>query len=117
MSPSGDLNTGQIDLAWAHYGSEGGYKKPSPSGFIGARHILHDGGVAAGKNLDSELGIPGTVEKNVMPDSANSLKALLDRDLRERVVHANEARVHPIVMAHSWHVHPGRASGMRSGKL
>lgn len=62
-----------------------------PVGLYWSASYLHDGGVAAGKNLDSELGIPGTVEKNVMPDSANSLKALLDRDLRERVVHANEA--------------------------
>jgi hypothetical protein len=89
--PIGHLNSSQIDLAWAHHGSGGGYKVPSLVGLYWSAPYLHDGGVAAGKNLDSELGIPGTVDKNVMPDSANSLKALLDRDLRARVVRANEA--------------------------
>jgi hypothetical protein len=89
--PTGNLNPSQIDLAWAHHGSGGGYKVPSLVGLYWSAPYLHDGGIAVGKNLESDLGLPGTVEKNLMPDSANSLKALLDRDLRARVVRANEA--------------------------
>ena len=52
---------------------------------------FHDGGVAVGKHAESDLGLPGTVGKNILPDATNSLKALVDRDLRARVVAANEA--------------------------
>lgn len=52
---------------------------------------LHDGGVAVGRNVDMQIGLPGTLEKNIMPDPINSLMALVDRNLRSRVVEANES--------------------------
>ena len=87
----GYLDPQQIDLAWAHHGSPGGYKVPSLVGLYWSAPYLHDGGVAVGPNLDSDLGLPGTVEKNIPPDPFNSLKALVDRQLRARVVTANAA--------------------------
>ncbi len=89
--PTKDLDQQQIDLGWAHHGSRGGYKVPSLVGLYWSAPYLHDGGVSVGKQAESQLGIPGTVEKNVVPDPANSVKALIDRELRSRVVAANEA--------------------------
>ena len=89
--PTEDLDQRQIDLAWAHHGSGGGYKVPALVGLYWSAPYLHDGGVAVGRNAESDLGLPGTVERNVMPDPSNSLRALVDRALRARVVAANEA--------------------------
>ena len=89
--PTAMLDPHQVDLAWAHHGSEGGYKVPSLVGLAWSAPYLHDGGVAVGKDADRDLGLPGTVKKNTMPDPANSLRALIDRDMRARVVAANEA--------------------------
>ena len=89
--PTDYLDPQQINLAWAHHGSEGGYKVPSLVGLYWSAPYLHDGGVAVGKNTASELGLVGTVEKNILPDPANSLKALVDRDLRAQVVSANHS--------------------------
>lgn len=89
--PTNDFDQQQIDLAWAHHDSGGGYKVPTLIGLYWSAPYLHDGGAAVGKNIDKDLGLPGTVERNILPDPANSLKALLDRDLRERVVAANHA--------------------------
>ena len=89
--PTNYLDQQQINLAWAHHGSEGGYKVPSLVGLYWSTPYLHDGGVAAGRNTASELGLPGTVERNILPDPTNSLRALLDRDLRAQVVHANQS--------------------------
>jgi hypothetical protein len=89
--PTSYLDQQQINLAWAHHRSEGGYKVPSLVGLYWSAPYLHDGGVAAGKNMTSELGLPGTAEKNTPPDPANSLRALLDRNLRARVVDANQS--------------------------
>jgi hypothetical protein len=85
------LDQQQINLAWAHHGSEGGYKVPSLVGLYWSAPYLHDGGIAAGRNIASELGLPGTVEKNILPDPVNSLRALLDRNLRARVASANQS--------------------------
>lgn len=89
--PLDSLDPRQIDLAWAHHNSEGGYKVPSLIGLYWSAPYLHDGGIAVGQNAETELGLPGTVEHNIMPDPANSLRALIDRDLRARVVAANHA--------------------------
>jgi hypothetical protein len=89
--PTNDLDQQQINLAWAHNGSEGGYKVPALVGLYWSAPYLHDGGIAVGKDSESELGLPGTVEKNIAPHPANSLEALLDRELRSRVIAANEA--------------------------
>jgi hypothetical protein len=89
--PTAKFDVRQVDLAWAHSGSGGGYKVPSLVGLFWTAPYLHDGGVAVGKDENSNLGLPGTVEVNQMPDPFNSLRALLDRDLRARVVGANAA--------------------------
>jgi hypothetical protein len=89
--PTDYLDQQQVNLAWAHHGSEGGYKVPSLVGLYWSAPYLHDGGLAVGKNTASDLGLIGTVERNIRPDPANSLKALLDRDLRAKVVSANQS--------------------------
>lgn len=89
--PTGHLDARQVDLAWAHHGSGGGYKVPALVGLYWSAPYLHDGGVAVGRNASTDLGLPGTVEVNRMPDPFNSLKALVDRELRARVVAANQA--------------------------
>ena len=89
--PTGNLDPQQIDLAWAHNRSGGGYKVPALVGLYWSAPYLHDGGVAVGKDVNTQLGLPGTVEQNILPDPANSLRALVDRDLRSRAVSANEA--------------------------
>jgi hypothetical protein len=56
------------------------------------RHpVLHDGGVTVGPDAERQLGMPGTLMNRVAPDPANSLRALVDRDLRLRLVEANRA--------------------------
>jgi hypothetical protein len=87
--PVRDVDQSQIDLGWAHHGSGGGYKVPSLVGLYWSAPYLHDGGVSVGRDPESELGLPGTLEKNVAPDPGNSVRALLDRALRARVVAAN----------------------------
>ena len=89
--PTDKLDQQQIDLAWAHHGSGGGYKVPTLVGLYWSAPYLHDGGVAVGRDPETDLGLPGTVEKNRPPDPANSLLALIDRDLRTKVVAANKA--------------------------
>lgn len=89
--PVAALDQSQIDLGWAHNGSDGGYKVASLVGLYWSAPYLHDGGVSVGRNAEVELGLPGTVEKNVMPDPGNSLRAVVDRGLRGRVVAANQA--------------------------
>ena len=89
--PTGMLDAEQIDLAWAHHGSRGGYKVPALDGLYWSAPYLHDGGVAVGRNVQTDVGLPGTVEKNEKPDPVNSLRALVDRELRGRVVAANAA--------------------------
>jgi hypothetical protein len=89
--PTSHLDPGQIQTSYAHGGSSGGYKVPSLIGLYRSAPYLHDGGVAVGADPDTQLGIPGTLGKGVMPDPANSLRALIDRDLRRKVVAANRA--------------------------
>jgi hypothetical protein len=89
--PTASFDGKQLDLAWAHHGSGGGYKVPSLVGLFWSAPYLHDGGVAVGKDEGASVGLPGTVEVNQMPDPFNSLRALVDRDLRARVIAANES--------------------------
>ncbi|MDT8859312.1 electron transport protein [Alkalihalobacillus sp. MEB130] len=78
----------QRNLAFA-IDSNGGYKVKGLIGLAFTAPYLHDGGVAVGKN--GELGIPGTVMKGILPDPYNSLKALIDKDLRQDVIDANKS--------------------------
>jgi hypothetical protein len=89
--PTGDIDPDQIRLAFALGGSRGGYKVPGLLGLYWSAPYLHDGGVAVGPVADVDLGLAGTVGKNVLPDPVQSLRALLDRELRRRVIAANDA--------------------------
>ncbi len=82
----------------------GGYKTPSLLGLYLTAPYLHDGGVAVRKNtlavadngsyqiIDaSGLGLSGTLSRGVLPDASASLRALIDRNLRAKVVTANRS--------------------------
>ncbi len=81
----------QVLLAWGQGGTEGGYKVPNLVGLAWTAPYLHDSGVAVGRKAETELGIPGTLDKGNAPDAANSLRALVDRQIRAHVVAANAA--------------------------
>ncbi len=81
----------QIDLAFGWNGSGGGYKVPSLVGVYWSAPYLHDGGVAVGPDARTDVGLPGTLLKGIPPDPMNSLRAMVDRELRAKVIAANEA--------------------------
>ena len=74
--------------AWAQGPSQGGYKVPSLIGLALTAPYLHDGGVAVGADGEA-IGVRATRGGGVAADPINSLRALLDRGLRLRVVEAN----------------------------
>jgi len=88
--PLNGMSEEQIKLAFAHGDSPGGYKTPSLYGLYWSAPYLHDGGVAAGPE-PGQYGIPGTFKAGILPDPAESLRALVDKRLREQVVKANHA--------------------------
>jgi hypothetical protein len=90
--PTGHLDPEQIKLALAHGNSPGGYKVPSLIGLYWTAPYLHDGGVAVGHDAQTQLGVAGTLLKGIQPDPANSLIALVDRELRAKVIRANQAQ-------------------------
>jgi hypothetical protein len=81
----------QLELAWAFGDGSGGYKVPSLLGLAWTAPYLHDGGVAVGPDPEHDLGVPGTLRRQVLPDPAQSLRALIDRKRRAAVVAANAA--------------------------
>lgn len=89
--PAAGIDRKQLELAYALGGSGGGYKVPGLAGLYWSAPYLHDGGVAVGADAESHLGMAGTLMKGIAPDPANSLRALLDHELRKRVVAANHA--------------------------
>jgi hypothetical protein len=86
--PLSGLDASQIALAFANDG-KGGYRVPGLLGLYWSAPYLHDGGVAVGRNRDRALGVRAAFE-NGAPDPAQSLTALVDRELRARVIAANE---------------------------
>lgn len=90
-------------LAFALNNPAGGYKVPSLIGLAVTAPYLHDGGVAAGPEAlqpgetefqiaqGDQLGMAGTVMRNLPPDPAASLRLLLDRRLRKAAIAANRA--------------------------
>jgi hypothetical protein len=82
---------------------KGGYKTSSLRGLYLSAPYLHDGGVAVrarSLKVDSNgitvvdktgLGLSGTLSQGIPADPANSLRALVDRDIRAKVVKANKA--------------------------
>jgi hypothetical protein len=89
--PTAHLDPQQLQLAFAYGGTPGGYKVPSLVGVYWSAPYLHDSGVAVGPNAQTHLGLPGTLYRNILPDPVNSLRALIDRALRQRVLDANAA--------------------------
>ncbi|SOR26912.1 conserved protein of unknown function; putative Cytochrome c domain; putative exported protein [Methylorubrum extorquens] len=89
--PLGGNALKQVQLAWAHAGTGGGYKVPNLVGLAWSAPYLHDSGVAVGADGDAQLGVPGTLDAGIPPNPANSLRALVDRNLRAKVVSANKA--------------------------
>ncbi|RXT15470.1 electron transport protein [Ammoniphilus sp. CFH 90114] len=79
----------QLKLAWAHDKTNGGYKVPSLLGLYWSVPYLHDGGVSVGKDLEKEVGASLTLHRGVQPDPFNSMRAMIDRELRRRVIQAN----------------------------
>lgn len=82
----------------------GGYKTPSLRGLYLSAPYLHDGGVAVrpgalriapngtAQVVNAQgLGLTGTLSRGIPADAASSLRALIDRGLRARVVAANRA--------------------------
>lgn len=88
--PTNHLDPGQVALAMGWVG-QGGYKVKDLVGLRFSAPYLHDGGVAVGPDPATQIGVANTIMKRVVPDPANSLRALLDRDLRQRVLAANRA--------------------------
>lgn len=80
----------QLRLAWAHGGTNGAYKTISLIGLNWSAPYLHDGGVAVGKDLVNEIGVPGTILRGIKPDPRNSLLAMIDSSLRKKVVKVND---------------------------
>ena len=78
-----------MKLAFALGDSPGGYKVPSLIGLYWTAPYLHDGSVAVGNDIDQEIGVTGTILKGITPDPANSLRALVDKSLRDKVIKAN----------------------------
>ncbi|MCC5635291.1 hypothetical protein LC593_05365 [Nostoc sp. CHAB 5844] len=81
----------------------GGYKTTTLRGLYFSAPYLHDGGVAVREGSlkvfwdgryrvvdPSGLGLTGTLSRGIPADPASSLRALLDRQLREQVVRANK---------------------------
>jgi hypothetical protein len=89
--PTDRLTDEQIPLAYGWSGTPGGFKVMHLVGLYWTAPYLHDGGVAVGANADSQLGMAGTLRKGINADSKNSLRALVDRELRRKVVAANAA--------------------------
>ncbi|KYC42560.1 hypothetical protein WA1_17315 [Scytonema hofmannii PCC 7110] len=91
-----------FELAFA-IANSGGYKVPSLIGLNVTAPYLHDGGAAAGPEAlkvdkngydivnPDQLGIPGTLLSNILPEPRASLRVLIDRNLRRQTVLTNRA--------------------------
>lgn len=96
---------GQVELAMAAGDSAGGYKVPSLVAAYWTARYLHDGGVAVGADAKAE-GVPVTLLRFVPVDPHNSMMALIDRQVRERVVAANRANPRLAAMHVTGEGHP-----------
>ncbi|WP_026700814.1 hypothetical protein [Salibacterium aidingense] len=90
-APSNHIDKQQKDLGFAHGDSNGGYKVKGLAGVYWQAPYLHDGGVAVGPNKKEDIGIPGTFDQGIHPDPFNSMSALVDRKLRQKVIRSNQS--------------------------
>ncbi|GAE27505.1 hypothetical protein JCM9140_3654 [Halalkalibacter wakoensis JCM 9140] len=88
--PTDHIDEDQMNLAFV-IDSNGGYKVKGLIGLAFTAPYLHDGGVSVGDNEESDLGIPGTIMKGQFPNPYNSLKAVIDKELRQKVIQANSS--------------------------
>jgi hypothetical protein len=87
--PLDHLDMDQVRLAFAQDESgEGGFKVKGLLGLWWTPPYLHDGSIAAGPDIEKQIGIPGTFHSGLKPDPASSLRCLIDRDLRRRLIEA-----------------------------
>jgi hypothetical protein len=85
--PLDHLDMNEVKMAFAQDESgEGGFKVKGLIGLWWTPPYLHDGSIAVGPDIDTDIGITGTLHVNIRPDPINSLRALVDRDLRRRVI-------------------------------
>lgn len=115
---SGPAYTTQEVLPLARLGTDparasgqAGYKIPGLIGLWWSAPYLHDGGVAVGPG-ESVVGVGNVRARRLPIDPRASLRALLDRELRARVIaanHADAARwdVHVRGVGHEFWVDPG----------
>lgn len=89
-----NLPPDQLALSMA-FDNPGGYKVKGLIGLYYTPPYLHDGGAALGPNLDTDIGVAGTLLKGIRPDPEHSLQALVDRRVRSRVIAANKASERP----------------------
>ena len=80
LIPTKDLDQQQIDLAWAHQGSAGGYKVPSLVGLYWSAPYLHDG------SAPTLLDVIGLYEKGGIERPSRS-PAIVPLDLSEQDRH------------------------------
>lgn len=80
----------QQNLAFS-IGSKGGYKVKGLIGLAYTPPYLHDGGVAVGGDINHDIGVPGTLLEGKTPNAYNSLVAMVDQELRDKVIEANRS--------------------------
>ena len=102
--PTDITSEDDIQLAYAQSDPQGGYKVMKLIGAYLHAPYLHDGGVAASATAlkpeetgwftvadPAQIGMVGTFMRGIRPDSAASLRMLVDRNLREPMVEVNRA--------------------------
>ncbi|PCC69632.1 hypothetical protein SAMN02745121_04056 [Nannocystis exedens] len=95
----------------ARANGQSGYKIPGLVGLWWSAPYLHDGGVAVGPG-ESVVGVGNLRARGVPLDPRASLRALVDRELRARVIAANHAdtarwELHVRGVGHEFWVDPG----------
>jgi hypothetical protein len=92
--PLDRLDLEQVQLSYAQDPEgQGGFKVKGLIGLWWTPPYLHDSSIAVGPDPTIHLGVPGTLLSGIPPHPVNSLRALIDRDLRRRVIEVNQA--HP----------------------
>ena len=129
--PPNEFTTDNLTLPPGLDNPVGGYKVAGLRGIYLRAPYLHDAGVAVGRDaltvhddgsyeiIDAaSLGVPGTSRAGAPIAAAHSLRALLDRDLRQGVVGINLAdpdlvRAHIDGTGHEFFVDPGAGFSFR----
>jgi hypothetical protein len=90
--PLDHLDMNEVRLSYAQDPEgQGGFKVKGLIGLWWTPPYLHDSSIAVGPDPSIHLGVPGTLLSRIAPDPLNSLRAMVDRDLRRRVIAVNQA--------------------------